>query len=148
MDRRLYILNSPDTRKTVAAVVGGLTRGFRVEIKAPARTLPQNDRFWASLTAVADQHAHNGVTLSPEDWKLVFLDAYWRFKGEELRLVPNLDGNGFVPLSGRSSSDLTKDEMSELLEMIYAKGAEWGVIFYDERSQGAGGVSSPARVAA
>jgi hypothetical protein len=131
MDRRLYVLNTREKRKAVALIVGSLERNWRVEIKRPQRTLPQNDRLWASLTDVSEQHQHAGVTLEPNDWKLVFLDAYWRFKGEELRLVPNLDGNGFVPLSGRSSSDLTKEEMSELLEMIYSKGAEWGVQFHD-----------------
>ena len=50
----------------------------------------------------------------------------------ELRMVPNLDGNGFVQL-GRSSSDLTKDEMSGLLALIHAFGAQHGVLFNDER---------------
>lgn len=143
MERRTYILTTPARRKFVAEMVSKLTQGWRVELKEPQRSLPQNDRFWASLTDVSEQHAHGGVTLSPADWRLVFLDAYWRFKGEELRLVPNLDGNGFVPLSGRSSSDLTVGEMSELLEMIYQKGAEWGVVFNDGQGAGAAEQAPP-----
>jgi hypothetical protein len=46
----------------------------------------------------------------------------------ELRLVPNMAGNGFVNL-GRSSSDLSKGEFSDLMELIAAFGAEHGVAF-------------------
>ena len=79
------------------------------------------------LTEVSQQVPWHGVRLDPADWKLVFLDALKR----ELRMVPNLEGNGFVQL-GRSSSDLTKEEMSGLLELIAAFGARQGVKFKDE----------------
>jgi hypothetical protein len=111
--------------------VSKLTRGWRVEVKEPQRTLPQNDLMWAALTDVSEQHRHNGIELAPSDWRLVFLDAYWRMKKADLRLVPNLDGTGFVPLSGRSTSDLTVGEMSEFIDLIHATGAEWGVEFHD-----------------
>jgi hypothetical protein len=45
---------------------------------------------------------------------------------QELRLVPNINGNGFVQL-GRSSSKLSKAEMSELMALIEAFAAERGV---------------------
>jgi len=96
--------------------------------KRNKRSLPQNDVMWASLTEVSQQTTWHGLKLAPEDWKLIFLDALKR----ELRVVPNLDGNGFVQL-GRSSSDLTKDEMSNFLELIWAFGAQRGVVFNDER---------------
>lgn len=144
--RRVFILTTRDRRKGVAAIVAALPQFSRVEVKPPKRTLPQNDRFWASLTDVSEQHEHAGMTLSPDDWKLIFLDAYWRQRGESLRLVPNLDASGFVPLSGRSSSDLSAEEMSEVLEMIYAQGAEWGVTFNDGAEDG-GAVVAPPRAA-
>jgi hypothetical protein len=50
----------------------------------------------------------------------------------KLQVVPNLDGTGFVAL-GMSTSRMTKGELSELLELIYAFGAERGVEFMDER---------------
>ncbi len=46
-------------------------------------------------------------------------------------MVPNLDGTGFVNL-GRSSSDLSKSEMSDLIELIHAFGANHGVKFQDD----------------
>ena len=45
--------------------------------------------------------------------------------------MPNLEGNGFVNL-GRSSSDLTKSEMSDLIELIMAFGANHSVVFRDQ----------------
>lgn len=47
-------------------------------------------------------------------------------------MVPNLDGNGMVSL-GRSSSDLSKEEMGELMEVIAAWGAANGVVFHDQQ---------------
>lgn len=90
------------------------------------RSIPQNDRLWAMLTDVATQLPWHGLKLTPNDWKIVFLDALKR----EVRMVPNLDGNGFVNL-GRSSSDLSKEEMGELLSLIEAFGVQHGVEFRD-----------------
>ena len=146
MTRRLYVLTSPKQRAFVADVVSKLTRGWRVEVKEPQRTIPQNDLMWAALTDVSEQHKHNGIELAPSDWRLVFLDAYWRMKKADLRLVPNLDGTGFVPLSGRSTSDLTVGEMSEFIDLIHATGAEWGVEFHD--GQGGAGANNPRAEAA
>lgn len=108
-----------------------LPRGTRVEFKAPKRSLPQNDKMWAMLTEVAEQARYHGLRLAADDWKLIFLDGLKRAKQQELRFVPNLDGTGFVNLS-TSSSDLSKDEMGELIELIHAWGAQNGVVFADE----------------
>lgn len=98
----------------------------RIEYKAPKRSIPQNDRMWAMLTDVATQLPWHGIKLTPEDWKMVFLDALKR----ELRMVPNIDGSGFVNL-GRSSSDLSKAEMTDLIELIHQFGANHGVVLHD-----------------
>jgi hypothetical protein len=100
--------------------------GTRIDFKAAKRTLPQNDRLWAFLSEIAAQKTWHGVRLSAADYKLLFLDALKR----ELRIVPNLAGNGFVNL-GRSSSDLSKEEMSDLLELVTAWGVEQGIPFND-----------------
>jgi hypothetical protein len=68
-----------------------------------------------------------GQRLRPDDWKLIFLDGLNR----ELRMVPNIAGNGWVNL-GRSSSDLSTAEMSDMMELMAAFGAEHGVKFGDE----------------
>jgi hypothetical protein len=98
----------------------------RVEIKGLKRTLAQNDRLWAALSDISLQLEWHGQKLRPNDWKLLFLDALDR----ETRLVPNLDNNGFVILS-QSSSDLTIEEMSDLITLITAFAEDHGVQLHD-----------------
>lgn len=132
MSRATIIINSSDARRKAAAWVANAPPGTRIDFKAPRRSLPQNDRMWAMLTDVAQQVPWHGLKLSPDDWKLMFLDALKR----EVRMVPNIDGNGFVNL-GRSSSDLSKGEFSDLLELIFAFGAKHGVVFGGETAKNA-----------
>lgn len=132
MSRATLILYGPDVRARAADWVARAAPGTRVEFKAPKRTLPQNARMWAMLTDVARQVKWHGLQLSADDWKLLMLDALKR----EVRMVPNLDNNGFVSL-GRSSSDLSKAEMTDLIELIFAFGAQHGVVFHDGQSEAA-----------
>lgn len=126
MSRALLILNSPEAKERATIWVRKAKPGTRVEFKEPKRTTPQNDRMWAMLTDVACQLQWHGLRLSPDDWKLIFLDALKR----EVRMVRNIDGNGMVNL-GRSSSDLSKSEMGDLMELIAAFGAQHDVMFSD-----------------
>lgn len=128
MTRYLVTLRSQETRHQAHRMIEAAPYGTRVEIKAEKRSLPQNARLWAMLTDVATQLPWHGIKLRPEDWKLLFMDALKR----ELRVVPNIDGTGFVNL-GRSSSDLSKAEMGDLMELIAAFGAQHGVKFADEQ---------------
>jgi hypothetical protein len=130
--RALVVIRREADRNLVATWAQKVPVGTRVEMKAPKRSLPQNDRMWAMLTEIAQQVPYHGLKLTADDFKLLFLDALKR----EVRMVPNLDGNGFVSL-GRSSSDLSKDEMSMLLELIAKFGAEHGVVFREPAEEAA-----------
>ena len=126
MARAIITLRNNADRLRASKWIGKAPVGTRVEFKASKRSLPQNDRMWAMLTDVATQVKWHGISLTPDDWKLVFLDALKR----ESRFVPNIDGNGFVNL-GRSSSDLSKEEMTDLIELIFAFGAQHSVTFHE-----------------
>lgn len=126
MGRALITINGKADRERAAKLLFAVPAGTRVEFKQTKRSIPQNDRFWAMLTDVAQQLTWHGKRMRPEDWKLVFLDSLKR----EVRAVPNIDGTGFVNL-GRSSSDLSKDEMGDLMEIIAAFGAQHAVVFHD-----------------
>jgi hypothetical protein len=101
-----------------------LMAGHRVvvEIKPETRTLAQNARLWAMLTDVAKQVNWYGRKLSEEEWKHVFTASL-----AKQDVVPGIDG-GFVVL-GKSTSKMTKPEMSELQQLIEAFGAQQGVRF-------------------
>jgi hypothetical protein len=96
--------------------------GTVIEFRRNKRSIPQNDRLHALISRVADQIAWHGRKLDVDDWKLVFLDALNR----EVRIVPALDGRGFVNL-GRKTSKLTKDECTALMDLIEAFAAQHGV---------------------
>lgn len=135
MSRATIIIDGDTNRERASHWVSIAALGVIVEFKKPKRTLPQNARMWAMLTDIAEQMTWpptNGIKLNTEDWKLVFLDALDR----EIRAVPNLDQNGFVNI-GRSSSDLTKEEMSDLIELMLAFGAKHGVRFNDDAEKAA-----------
>lgn len=126
MSRQIVTLANDRLRERAMDYVRRAPAGSRVEFKGPKRSNDQNAKLWAMLSEVAAQVKWHGLTLTADDWKLIFMDGLKR----ENRLVPNIDGNGFVNL-GRSSSDLDKAEFSDLIELIYAFGARNGVEFSD-----------------
>jgi hypothetical protein len=130
MSRALIVVRNDRDRERAASWAMQAPPGCRIEFKETKRSLPQNSRFWALLSDLARQvtwaPGGQGIRLTPDDWRLIMLDALKR----EVRMVPNLDGNGFVNL-GRSSSDLSKAEMGELMELIVAFGSKHGVVFFD-----------------
>lgn len=126
MTRALIVINGDHERQRAAHWAAKVPVGTRIDFKAPKRSIPQNDRMWAMLTDIAMQLPWHGLKLSADDWKLIFLDSLKR----ELRMVPNIDGSGFVNL-GRSSSDLSKEEMTSLIDLMHAFGANHDVVFHD-----------------
>ena len=131
MDRRLYILHSRDQRIGVARIVAELPQYSRVEIKGPARTLPQNDKMWAMLTEIAAQATWHGEKLSENDWKDLFTGAV-KVAGGGVRAVPGLEGG--IMLLGLRTSEMTVAEMGDLINYMEAKAAELGVVLADGAS--------------
>ncbi|KQV31105.1 recombination protein NinB [Rhizobium sp. Root1204] len=132
MGRALLVLANEAFRLKAIDWIRRAPLDTRVEFKGPKRTIPQNDRMWAMLTDLSGQLAWHGQRLAPDDWKLVMLDALRRETHEQLRIVPNTDGTGFVNLS-TSSSDLSKDEMTSLIEIIFAFGAQHDVVWSEPK---------------
>lgn len=132
MGRALLVLNHDADRAKAMHWVNKAPLGTRIEFKASKRSNDQSAKMWAMLTEVAEQMLWHGQKLTPDDWKILFLDDL----GRELRAVPALNGRGFVNL-GRSSSDLSKQEMSDLIETIYEWGARLGVKFNDPQERAA-----------
>src|SRR4051812_2476376 len=126
MTRATLVLVSPAIRQRAIHWVEALPEGTRVDFKAPKRSTEQNSRLWAMLTDVATQKDHAGRRYTPDQWKVLFMHAC----GREVQFLPSLDNATFIPW-GQSSSDLSKAEMTELIEFIFAWGAEHGVKFHE-----------------
>ena len=122
MARALLILSNPAVRERAIAWIKNAPDFTRVELKEPKRTVPQNDRMWAMLTEIATKALLGGKRYSADEWKCIFLDAL----GQEMKFLPKLEGNGFVPI-GHRSSDLSVKEMSDLMELMTAWCANNGI---------------------
>jgi len=132
MSRALLILRSDAIRERAIDWIRRAPDGCRVEFKEPQRSLDQNAKMWAGLTDIAAQATHGGRKYSTDQWKVLFLHAL----GRETQFIPALDGSGFIPF-GQSSSDLSKKEMSDLLELMQSWGAEHGVTFHEPEARAA-----------
>lgn len=127
MSRALITVQQPEDRIRAARWCAQAPVGTRVEFKAPKRSLPQNDRMWAMLTDIAAQKEHAGRKYTPDQWKILFMHAC----GREVQFIPALDNSTFIPW-GQSSSDLSKQEMTDLIEFMLMWGGQNGVAFHDQ----------------
>lgn len=132
MGRAMIIVRSDGDRRKAAAWCGKAPTFTRIEFKGAKRTLPQNDRMWAMLTDISVQKLHAGRRYTADQWKVIFMHAC----GREVQFIPSLDGSTFIPW-GQSSSDLSVPEMSELIEFLFAWGAENGVVWSEPKQEAA-----------
>lgn len=127
MTRRTLILAHDVARQRAVEAVREAPAGYVVTIAEPKRNLEQNARMWAMLGDVAEQVEWYGKRLTAEDWKHVFTSSL-----RKLEVVPNLDGTGFVAL-GMSTSSMSVREMRDLIELMFAFGAERDVKWTDPK---------------
>ena len=92
-----------------------------VKISPRNRTSQQNAKLHAMLSDLAKQKPQ-GRELDVETWKGLFLAEI----GRRVKFEPSLDGTGVVAMAPRTSK-LNVKEFSDLIECIYAYGAEHGI---------------------
>src|ERR1700744_6555533 len=123
MPRAIVEIKARADRNLIAAWANNVPEGTTVEFRAPRRSLDQNALMWSLLGQISKSVDWYGQKLSSEDWKDVLTASLRR-----TRVVPGIDAGTFVPL-GMRTSQMTKEEISELIELIYAFGAERDVKF-------------------
>lgn len=123
MSRELVQIKTKADREKIARWAAGVPDGTTVEFRSPRRTLDQNALLWSLLSQISKQVDWYGQKLTSEDWKDVLTASLRR-----ARVVPGIDPGTFVPL-GMRTSQMTKEELNMLIELIYAFGAEHNVKF-------------------
>lgn len=117
---------SPDTMRAVfddawkrASEAKAQGLGGRLEWKPLrcTRTRQANAAMWALLADISRQVEWHGEKLTPENWKDLFTACL-----KKQRSVVGIEG-GFVVLGARTSR-MSKEEMSDLLELMHAFAAE------------------------
>ncbi|USE79004.1 recombination protein NinB [Cupriavidus gilardii] len=129
MQKRIFRLVHRQARAGAELAIREAPDGYVVMLSEPTRTLDQNAKLWPMLADVSKQVVWHGQKLTTDEWKDVFTAALRRQKA-----VPGLDG-GFV-VCGQSTSKMGKREFAELIELIYAFGAEHGVEWSEPAPEG------------
>lgn len=130
MAKQYYVLSHDMAKQRAVDGVNNAPQGSIVEIKEPTRSLEQNAKLWPMLSDLSMQIDWYGQKLSSEEWKDVLTAAL-----KKQKVVPGLGGN-FVVLGSRTSS-MSKKDFSELIELIYAFGAEHGVLWSEKSLEAA-----------
>ena len=91
----------------------------RLTLEEPRRSLDQNALLHALLTDISKRHEWAGKKRDAETWKRLFVAAWCRARGEQIEMLPALDGHG-VDIVFRRTSKMSKAEVSELLDYVQA----------------------------
>lgn len=118
MSGQTIILASPKQRLLAHRMIEHAPDGAVCNIREGKRTLGQNAKMQAMLSDVS-RAKPMGRVLDTETWKCLFMEDC----GFKAKWEPALDGDGVVN-TGHRSSRLTKAKMADLIERMYAFGAE------------------------
>jgi hypothetical protein len=124
------ILSTDFARRRHCELTMKAPKGWVAELREPKRSLDQNDKMWAMLTDISRAEPM-GRKHTPDDWKAILMNAC----GWECQFIEGLDGRPFP--QGFKSSQLSKSQMSSLIEFMFAFGAEHGVRWSDQREDAA-----------
>jgi hypothetical protein len=102
--------------------------GLEVMIQEPKRTSKMNARMWVCLAQMAEKCLWHGIKLNEDEWKNL---ASSGVRG--LKVVPNLDGTGFVAL-GKSTSTMSNRMIGQIIDSLCAIAGNQGVqiVFYED----------------
>lgn len=127
VSKAIHTIVSFEDREHLACVIMDPSRvpdGTRVVFAVQKHTSAQRIRFHAMINELAKQAVHNGRKYNAVQWKAILLQAL----GQEIEFLPTLDGKSFFP-TGFHTSDFSKEQMSDAIEMVFSWGAEHGVKF-------------------
>jgi hypothetical protein len=108
----------------VCAMMGDDPKGVEVSVKPISlRSAQASALMWIRLGELEKQTDWHGIKLSAEEFKDLLSAGLTKSK-----VVPNIDGTGFVIL-GQRTSKMSVKQMAELITLIEAFGAERNVRF-------------------
>ena len=116
------ILVGPSQRAFAKQLIDRAPYEAIVTVKAATRSNEQNAKLWAMLSDLS-RAKPEGRMHTPEVWKQLVMHAC----GHAVQFEIGLNGQPFP--TGFRSSRLNKAQMSDLIEWIYAYGAEHGVVW-------------------
>ena len=98
-------------------------QSYVVTIQPETRTIAQNRLMWPLITDMRRQ-IEGMDAFTPEQTKLRFLNAL----DKEMQFLPELEGGGMFVV-GQRSSLLSKERFRDLIEIMFAYGSKYDVIW-------------------
>ena len=118
------IFHEEDRLKAIEAIrrapIG--RHGLVFSLRDGKRTDAQNRTMWKMLQPFADQVELGNRTWDRASWKCILMEA----AGHKPLTLPNIQDNGIFS-AGFRSSKLGVKQMTELIELIIAEGAQRGI---------------------
>ncbi len=126
MNKQYFILAHDTARQMAIQAIRNAPEGFVVEVKQATRSLEENSLLHALITQISRTQEWAGKKHDVETWKRLLVAAWCRVHGSAVEILPALDGHG-VDIVPVRTSKLTKKECADLIEYIYAWGADNGI---------------------
>jgi len=154
MTKRLIILAGDVQRQRAKQAIDEASIGDVVKIAPPAKSRDQEEKYHAMIGDIAKHCTFMGEKLGSDDWKRLLVDAFVRtmrdqaqadgkpdpFAGQG-RVMPNLDGTGFVQL-GVQTRKFRKAMACEFIEYLYSYGCDQLVPWSDDAAEMAMGLAA------
>lgn len=121
MKGQTVILRSPFQRDLAKRLIDGAPVDAVVNVAEAKRSNDQNAKMWAMLSDV-QRAKPEGRQWTPETWKCAFMHSL----GWQVQFCEGLDGGSPFPV-GFKTSRLNKQQMSDLIEVIYEYGSRHNV---------------------
>lgn len=98
-------------------------QAYTLSIEEPKRSSSQNKLLHATLQDIAQRREWAGRKWDVLTWKRLLTAAWMRARGDQVLVVPALDGHGFDVVFEHTSK-LSKAQMAELIDFIQAWDAQ------------------------
>ena len=100
-------------------------------LKEEKRSSEQNRKLHAALQDISRQVEWAGRKWDTDQWKRLLTASWMRARGQQVTMVPALDGSG-IDVLYRHTSQMSKAEVADLIDYVQAWGSEQGVEWSDE----------------
>jgi hypothetical protein len=101
---------------------------FTLEVRPETRSLKENALLHSLLTQISNQIEWAGQKRDAETWKRLMTAAWLRATGQQVEILPAIDGHG-IDVVFRKTSKLSRAECADLIEFVLAWSTEQGVKF-------------------
>jgi hypothetical protein len=143
MDKKIYFITDTNRGHIYHDGIKNAPVGWKVTIEEAAKSRDQEQKYHAMIGDIAKQCTFMDRKWDRDDWKRLLVDAFVRVMreqakaqgnpdpfAEECRMVPTLDGSGFVQL-GAQTRRFKKSMASDFIEFLFSYGSQEGVIWSD-----------------